>query len=1271
MNLNSDGSVTRSTWRKLGGALALAIALPWPGPGALAAATSRHSTIPDTIPASSVTQGALDTAAAPAEPPVAPDVSILASWEGMHTDFQYEPPDPHGAAGPNGIIQVVNVRIAYWNKSGNTVWGPLPITALFAGLGNHAFSFDPHALYDPQSGRFYVVLLEMDEITQKSYLNIAVSKTSNPLTPSINDWFFYRIENTRTIGSTKFWGDYPGLGFDSQAIYITVNMYTFSEVNGDVQIAVLDKNAFLSGSTNYTYIYTSSSSGAFTLQPCSILGTTSPGNVAYFAETLDSAHVRLWALRDPLGVRALTSAEISVPDNGGAAPYSGAPQPGVTVTIDTLDSRTQGNAFWDNGSVWFCHTAGGALGKSQVYYYKVNANGFPTAAPTLAEEGVIDGGSGEWTYQPSIGASANGNIGIVYTQSSSNRYPTIFATVRAAGAAAFDTPVLIKASPTYYFGSRWGDFGSTSGDPVDGSLWVTHEWAKGNDGGNWSTWWAQLYPAGGAPPDGILEVAFQPEDGSAIIQNRPQPIYVTVTDVRPVVNATVVATVNSTNLVFKNDGTSPDVMANDSIYSANLTGPAGTNDLTLQFVISAPSKTNSTNIVLYSVVPLPPNDFFTNATKVPAAGSFYLANNRFATIEKDEPKHAGVRGTAGSLWWNWTPAAATNVLLDTSGSQIDTVLAVYTGTYVTNLTPIIATNNVGTRKQAYLNFNATAGTTYRIAVASANSNSMGSLRFRLAPGARTDTNPPVVTVKTPLSGVWVSNFLVTVTGTASDGLPDPSGVKQVSVSVNGQLAKAATGTTNWSLTFGLTPGLNRIQVTAQDKAGNVSSPANLQVTYSVPDPINDLFARAIPLSGDSDKSSVTTTNATKEFGEPDHAGNGGGKSVWWTYQPTADGVLTLNTVGSSFDTLLAMYTGSSVDKLTPVVSNDDAYDGAPGGYSLINQAVRANQVYRIAVDGYDGVSGNAYLAFSFSTNTVYHVTLNSTAGGVAQATTTNGLGGLLTLPGAAGDFAASNSVVLTAMPNPYYAFSDWSGSVSSSTNPLSIQVLGDLNLTATFQTVAFTDGFESGDFSHLPWRFAGNVPWTVQTNSVAFGRYAARSGSIGNNQSSSLILTLTNFATGNGSFDYRVSSEPNFDTLQFYVNGALFQQWSGDVAWSPYTFPLTAGTNTLEWRYAKDYTLSSGLDAAFIDDLLLPLDTGAAPGGGTTPARLALQRQSDGSFLVNLQGQADQRYIVQVSSDLKNWQNLSTNIAVGGSIVLPDPGSASNHVRFYRAVAAP
>ena len=414
-----------------------------PFPSSLAPRNWRPPVVPPGSPAAPVKTPAMPVvSAAPVVNP-SPLTSVATSWEGIPTQFTLEPPDPHGAAGPNGIIQVVNVRIAYWSKTGQAVWGPLALDGMFASVGNNSFSFDPRALYDPGSGRFYVVLLEQDSANSKSYLNLAVSKTSNPASSGNADWFKYRIENTRTNNGTAYWGDYPGLGFDGQAVYVTLNLYDFNDVNGDAQITVLDKAALISGTATPSFVYTSGGpGGGFTLQPCTVVGNGSPGGVAYFGETtFNSTALRVWALSDPLGARTLTSAMVTIPDNGGSAPFAGAPQPGTTFTIDTLDQRTQGNAFWQNGSIWFCHTAGGTSGKSIIHFYKVGVNGFPGVVPTLGEAGVIDGGAGEWTYQGSIGANAVGDICIVYTQSSPNRFPSIFATTRSSGAASFDVPV--------------------------------------------------------------------------------------------------------------------------------------------------------------------------------------------------------------------------------------------------------------------------------------------------------------------------------------------------------------------------------------------------------------------------------------------------------------------------------------------------------------------------------------------------------------------------------------------------------------------------------------------------------------------------------------------------------------------------------------------------------------------------------------------------------------------------------------------------------------
>ena len=761
----------------------------------------------------------------------------------------------------------------------------------------------------------------------------------------------------------------------------------------------------------------------------------------------------------------------------------------------------------------------------------------------------------------------------------------------------------------------------------------------------------------GCSPDGLLEVSLTPPAGAALLASTTEKIFVQVDDANPVTNATVTATVNSTNLVFLNNGAAPDAKAGDDIYSANFLVPTNVSSVTMTFLITAPGKTNSTNVIVYAVVPVPGNDYFTNSTKVSAAGASYFSNNRLASKETGETNHANVTSATNSLWWTWTPTNNTSVLIDTAGSVIDTVLGVYTGNTVSSLTVVVATNNVGSRQQAFLKFNAVAGTPYRIVLASASSNSVGSFRLRIAPGAQPDTTVPAVVVTSPLSGLWTTNRVLNISGTAADGPLNISGLQRVFLILNSTCTYETTGTTNWSTSFGLKPGLNIIKAFAVDASGNVSAPFTVQVTYIVPNPPNDLFANAILLPGNSGAGSVISTNATKEFGEPVHAGDVGGKSVWWAWQAPADGSLFLSTAGSSFDTLLGLYTGTMVSTLTTIAANDDAFSGAPGGFSQITQAVRSGQTYYIAVDGVGGVSGNVNLTYSFTSNTVYRLTVVSTPGGS------------VTPP--SGDYVSNATVVLTAVPDAYNSLAGWTGAVSSVANPLSFVVSSNASLTGVFEPAAFTDDFESGGLQYINWTTSGaavgNRPWFVQTNVVAFGRYAARSGIISGGQSSSLLLS-GNFHAGSGSFDYRVSSEANFDKLKFLMDGVELQQWSGEIGWANFAFPVSAGTHTLEWRYSKDPSVSSGLDAAFLDNVDVPL---VVPVTSASSAQMAVVPQTSGAYVVSLLGQTNQLYIIQASSDLVHWENIATNYALNGVIRVADPGSVTHGTRFYRAVAVP
>jgi hypothetical protein len=123
-------------------------------------------------------------------------------------------------------------------------------------------------------------------------------------------------------------------------------------------------------------------------------------------------------------------------------------------------------------------------------------------------------------------------------------------------------------------------------------------------------------------------------------------------------------------------------------------------------------------------------------------------------------------------------------------------------------------------------------------------------------------------------------------------------------------------------------------------------------------PTNDNFARRAAICGMTATATGTNVDATKQSGEPNHAGNTGGKSVWWKWTAPYDCSVQIDTIGSAFDTLLGVYTGSSVSALTSVASDDNS---GGSGTSKATFSAKAGTCYLIAVDGFDGAAGSIAL----------------------------------------------------------------------------------------------------------------------------------------------------------------------------------------------------------------------------------------------------------------------------------------------------------------------
>ena len=125
---------------------------------------------------------------------------------------------------------------------------------------------------------------------------------------------------------------------------------------------------------------------------------------------------------------------------------------------------------------------------------------------------------------------------------------------------------------------------------------------------------------------------------------------------------------------------------------------------------------------------------------------------------------------------------------------------------------------------------------------------------------------------------------------------------------------------------------------------------------------------------------------------------------------------------------------------------------------------------------------------------------------------------------------------------------------------------------------------------------ASSYPWEVDLSDTST-RLAAKSTNEGVSTSrSSFSVTVQMSAGDTMSFDWKVSSESNYDILKFFVNDSEREHISGTVDWNTisYTAPST-GTYTFSWEYYKDYSVNTGSDCGWVDNVCVPGYVGEAP----------------------------------------------------------------------------
>ncbi len=131
------------------------------------------------------------------------------------------------------------------------------------------------------------------------------------------------------------------------------------------------------------------------------------------------------------------------------------------------------------------------------------------------------------------------------------------------------------------------------------------------------------------------------------------------------------------------------------------------------------------------------------------------------------------------------------------------------------------------------------------------------------------------------------------------------------------------------------------------------------------------------------------------------------------------------------------------------------------------------------------------------------------------------------------------------------------------------------------------ESFASGGFEAYPWILGGTVHPFLQSIETFQGAYALQFGEIGDDQESSIEIQVEISAPKWLSFYYKVSSETDFDFLEFYDGNLQIGKWSGTVDWKEFAYYLSPGQHTLLWKYTKDFSDQEGMDTAWIDHITI------------------------------------------------------------------------------------
>ena len=462
----------------------------------------------------------------------------IISFNGQPNNSGVYPPDPNGAVGPTRIVAICNLQFEVFDKTGNSVFGPVNNNTLWSGFGGGCQTRndgDPVVLHDTLADRWLITQFT----AAAPYLQcVALSQTNDPAGAYFR-WSF-------PVGNGNNFGDYPKASVwpeqNNAAYYFSTREFAGGSTFVGVGAYAFNRAQALAGNPNPQIIsFLAPPTPAYVvgdgLLPADLDGTTQPpaGSPEFYLGSEDpnggygapQNALTVWKFvanfsNPPASSFTLTNTVATAPFNSILALCGGTrnciPQPSTAVRLDHQGYRQRPlfraayRNFGDHEAIVTNQSVSAGTGPngevSGIRWWELRS---PNSSPVIFQQGTYAPGltDGIHRWFGSIAMNGAGDMALGFSASNSANpavFPSVYYTGRHAGDPLGTMPlgegVMVNGTGSQTgTASRWGDYTSMVIDPVDDmTFWYINEWVPVTSAVGWQLRIGAFNLGGGGTP---------------------------------------------------------------------------------------------------------------------------------------------------------------------------------------------------------------------------------------------------------------------------------------------------------------------------------------------------------------------------------------------------------------------------------------------------------------------------------------------------------------------------------------------------------------------------------------------------------------------------------------------------------------------------------------------------------------------------------------------------------------------------------------------------